>query len=68
MKNEPVGSLLQRTLELLKTTDETIPQIYVDTQLPFYWLQSLREGRIKNPSVNRVQRLYEHLSGKKLEV
>lgn len=68
MKNEPVGSLLQRTLELLKTTDETIPQIYVDTELPFYWLQSLREGRIKNPSVNRIQRLYEHLSGKKLEV
>lgn len=68
MKNEPVGSLFQRTLELLKTTDETIPQIYVDTQLPFYWLQSLREGRIKNPSVNRIQRLYEHLSGKKLEV
>jgi len=39
-----------------------------DTGLPYHWLVHFKNGRYKNPSVNRVQVLYEHLSGKELEL
>jgi hypothetical protein len=30
------------------------------------WLETFASGRLINPSVNRIQPLYEFLSGKKL--
>lgn len=65
--NSP-GSLYARTLELLQASDKSLPLIYKETDIPFYWLRKFSSGTVPNPSVNRVQRLYEYLSGKKLEV
>lgn len=62
------GSLYARTLELLHSCGKTLPLIYKETDIPFYWLRKFSSGTIPDPSVNRVQRLYEYLSGKKLEV
>lgn len=63
-----VHSLHQRTLDLMMASDKTVPEIYRDTGIPFYWLRKFRTREIQQPSVNRVQRLYEYLSGHELEV
>ncbi len=34
--------------------------------LPFHWLRKFRSGETDNPSANRVQHLYEHLTGRQL--
>lgn len=60
------GTLLVATLHLLKKDTRTVLEVYRDTGIPYYWLKKFAEGGTKNPSVNRVQALYEHLSGKTL--
>lgn len=62
------GSLHSRTLALLRQSGVPLPEIYKETHLPYYWLKKFSSGEIKDPSVNRVQRLYEYLAGRKLEV
>lgn len=61
---EPVGSLLAKTRELL--TGKDLISISHETGLPFYWLRSL--ATTENPSVNRVQTLYEYLTKRTLKV
>ena len=61
------GKLLTTTVELLK--DKDLLTVYTETGLPFYWLRSLLSTKApKNPSVNRIQYLYEYLSGNRLGV
>ena len=67
-KKDGMESLHRRTLELLKEKGIPLHVIYKETDLPFYWLKKFRSQEIKEPSVNRVQRLYEYLSGRKLAV
>lgn len=62
------GSLYSRTLDLLKQSGIPLPEIYKETHLPYYWLKKFSSGEIRDPSVNRVQRLYEFLADRKLEV
>lgn len=64
----PVGSLHQRTRELLKTSEKSLPVIYRESGISFFWLRKFSSGELKNPSVNKVQQLYEFLTGKKLTV
>lgn len=63
-------SLMAATRQLLKDRSEetTFLRIYKDLGIPPGWTQKFIAGGIPNPSVNRVQALYEHLSGKKLIV
>lgn len=68
MDQIPIGSLYNRTLELLRTSQFTLPEIFRRSGISFYWLKRFKEGRIVDPSVNKVQALYEFLSGRKLEV
>lgn len=63
--DEP-GTLLAKTLALMEGRD--ITDTAIATGLPYHWLNSLVQRKSVNPAVNRVQVLYEHLSGKKLEV
>jgi len=58
------GSLMMKTIALLDGRDLLL--IYKDTGIPFYWLKTFRAGKTQSPSVNRVQALYEYLSGSKL--
>lgn len=60
------GTLLQHTQRLLKDSEQTYSKIFVATGLEPNWLSGIASGRIKDPSVNRIQKLYEHLSGCKL--
>lgn len=69
MKTEPFdqpGTLMQETQKLLK--DQDLLRIYSHTGISFYWLRKFAAGDFKNPSVNRVQSLYEYLAGKPLFV
>ncbi len=63
------GSLMQQTRELLKTKapkETDLYKVHSDTGLPFYWLRKFAAGAFKNPSVNRVQYLYESLTSQQL--
>lgn len=61
-----VGSLLEQTLMLMKHRKMTLPELAIASNLPFYWLRKFASNEIKDPSVNKVQTLYEYLSGKKI--
>lgn len=66
-KNEPFDqprSLMAKTILLLDGRD--LLQVYEETRLSYYWLRKFAAGAYKNPSVNRVQFLFEHLTGKEL--
>ena len=62
----PEGTLLVHTRRALQTSEQTYLEIYNATGLDPNWLSGLVRGKTKNPSVNKVQTLYEHLTGKKL--
>lgn len=60
-------TLMERTLELLKSSDKTLPEIYADlratgSDVTFFWLRKFSSGGVKDPSVNRVECLYNYLS------
>lgn len=62
------GSLHAQTLALLRETELSLIEVSNATGLPFYWLQKFHYTDVKDPSVNRVQLLYEFLNSKKLQV
>ena len=63
-----MSKLLARTKELLEQKSiNDLAKIADETGLPFSWLHSIRYKDI-SPSVDRIERLYEHLSGHELEV
>ena len=65
---EEEGTLLKRVRELLQDTSMTNLELYSATGLQPGWIDTVRRGTIKNPSVNRVQKLYEFLADQKLAV
>ena len=58
--------LMTVTRDLLHNDVRTQQEIHKGTGIPFHWIQQFSFGKFKNPSVNRVQSLYEFLSGKSL--
>lgn len=67
-KFDKAGKLMLLVLGLLHKRESTLKEIGQRTGLPLPWLYLLTEGGIKNPSVNRIEYLYEHLTGNRLEV
>jgi len=65
---ENAGTLMQRTITLLTTTEKPLSKLSQETGLSLYWLQKFKSGLIEDPSVNAVQTLYEHLSQSRLKV
>lgn len=57
---------MQRTIELAKGRD--LIEVCMHTKLNYHWVQKFTKGLVADPSVNRVQRLYEYLTGKTLSV
>lgn len=57
---------MQRTMMLLDESEKTLPAIAEETGISFYWLRHFKSGEYKDPSVNRVQRVYEFLTGEPL--
>jgi len=60
------GTLLAKTIELLKADKRTLRMVGQATDIPYYWLKKLSAGEIDNPSVNRIQQLFEFLAKKRL--
>jgi len=66
-KTEPFdqpNALMLKTIALLK--DRDLFEVYAQTRIPYYWLRQFVLMKFRNPSVNRVQFLYEHLTASKL--
>lgn len=59
-------SLLARTRKLLQETHLSHLDIYKATGLSPFWLSGISTGKVNDPSVNRIQKLYEFLSGTNL--
>jgi hypothetical protein len=62
------NTLLQRTRALLNADRRPYHVIAAESGLPVYWLRKVAWGEIRAPGVDRVQKLYEFLSNRKLIV
>lgn len=62
------GALMATVQKMLKDDARPLLQVFEDTKIPYYWLRTFSSGGYKNPSVNRIEKLYEYLSGKNLGV
>ena len=62
------GSLVLKTRELLNESKESYHTISMKTNLPSTWLKQFAQRNSDNPTCNRVQALYEYLTGKPLKV
>lgn len=63
-----MGTLLDKTLDLLEEDSRPLQEISFATGISLYWLQKMKARCIPDPSVNRTQQLFEHLSNTKLKV
>lgn len=59
-------SLMHRTQRMLIDHKLSCLEVFEETGINYHWLKKFENGDFKNPSVNRVQSLYEFLAGKKL--
>ena len=59
-------SLVTTTLDLLRADTRSLATISLQAQMPYFWLDSFNKGKMRSPGINRVQYLYEFLTGKKL--
>lgn len=59
-------NLKDRTRELLRATQRTDRDIAESVGVSMTWVAMFRDGRIKCPSADITQRLYETLTGKSL--
>jgi hypothetical protein len=64
MKTDQPGRLLPLALSLAKA--ETLETLHDKTGLPLSWLSKFRRAEIKNPSVNRVEKIIVALRGREL--
>lgn len=59
-------SLLDVTRRHLLATKIPLAAIARDVNLPYQWVMNFRDGKARDPSVNRVQAVYEYLTGHNL--
>lgn len=55
-------TLLGSTFQLLDATELTYPQIEAATGLDRNWLAKLKQRRIAEPGVTKIQRLHDYLA------
>lgn len=64
-----MSKLLARTRELLADRSaEELHEIAKATGLTYGWLNQVKYKPDISPAVDKIEKLYEHLSGQKLEV
>jgi len=61
-------SLRDKTLKLLHQSDLSYREIQNATRLKEDWLNKFSQGLIDDPSVNKIQTLYNYLSNTPLKV
>jgi hypothetical protein len=54
--------LLDRTLDLLRNCDVSLPELANMSGLGYEWLKKLKAGEIPDPGVNRIQKLHDFLA------
>jgi hypothetical protein len=54
--------LLTNTLQLLEKCELPLKEIAQKSNLGYEWLKKLKAGAIPDPSVNKIQSLYDFLS------
>lgn len=54
---------VKRRLQLMSIKE--LMQLSIDLDLPYSTLSAIRYGKTKDPSVNLVQKLYDHFKGVK---
>lgn len=59
------SSLFDETLKLCKEHPSQV-KLAEEAGVPYFWLRKFTKGEIPDPGVNRVQRLYETLTGQSL--
>ncbi len=64
-KYDAPQSLMKETHNLLKGED--LLKLHRQTDIPYHWLLHFYAGSIVNPSVNRIQYLWEKLTKTKLQ-
>lgn len=62
------SKLLDTTARLLESTDLPLDKISSRTGLTVAWLRDFRRGRMADPSVVKVETLYNLLAARKLTV
>jgi len=61
------GKLLKKTRDKLKRLNANgYIEVSFHTGIPETWLKRVAHGNIKDPSVNRIQKVFEYLTKKKL--
>ena len=60
------GTLMKECRRLIVEDSRTTRMIAQASGIPPYWLKKFRRAEMTNPSVNRVQYLYEFLTQKDL--
>lgn len=66
MPTDRPRSLMYRALELLQKTDQPHHTVAKAIGVTPAWVRMFRNGDIKDPGVNTIQRLYEYLAGRPL--
>jgi transcriptional regulator with XRE-family HTH domain len=63
------SNLLKATLLLLNTLDpKAYPDLAKSLGVSPLWLAKLKSGEIKEPGVNKIEKLYNELSGTTLSI
>ena len=62
MPSDPQKTMFDQVREQLSQTNQTDLEIFKATGLSPYWLSKVRTGVIQDPSVNRVQILFDHFN------
>lgn len=57
------SKLLKRTIQLLNKTTLSLSHIAKDVGVSKMWLCKLKQGRIKEPSVQKIEVLHRYLTG-----
>lgn len=70
--SDRVGKILTQTLKLLDDQIAQDPakllQIAWEAQVPLPWLKAVVDRRTVNPGVNRIEHLYEYLTGQSITI
>lgn len=61
-----MNSLKEHTRELLLSSELTDRQVAELLGCSITWVSMFRDGRIRAPNVDIIQKLYEHLAGQPL--
>lgn len=64
-------TLMEKTHRLLKESGRSLPDLHAElhnngSTITFYWLRKFSSRRVQDPSVNKVEELYRHLTGQPL--